>query len=612
MKSRSSLTYACHFAVWFCLILSPVFSEAQIFTESAHQKGLFATYGDASNFGGGMSAYDFSGDGYEDLTLASDSLHPIYFYQNTGGVFMPVTFPGIDDTLETKQVIWVDYDNDGDADLFASANKGPNLIYVNDGTQNFSKMVLSKHDTIAESTITSYGATFSDLDLDGDLDLFMSHYSIFSVQLSSQLYINNGDGTFGDLTASSVFSGIQQPTFCVTAFDFDNDLDPDIYTAEDRKTGNRLFENLGAGVFADISAGSGADVLLNAMGIAVGDYDEDGDLDLYISNTPEGNALLRNNSDGTFTRVDSLAGVTYHKVGWGVNFLDFDNDIDLDLYVSGSSDIDRFQSQLYENIGGGLFDSVSVTQMAGDSTFSFSNVLGDFNGDGYIDLAVSNIGPDSLQLWENVGGLNGWLKVELEGTVSNRDGIGAWIEVYAGGRKQVRFTNCSIGFQGQNSQYELFGLGAELLVDSVVVRWPSGIVDRVNGVPGSTKLKVVEGDVGTGVVDGFGDGMGDGFGLLVWPNPFGERMWVQVIGGGSGNVGGSGRGNVGGSLNGSGSADDGWGLVDGLGRIVRSGGSDGLGGGAKVEIRVDGLAAGVYCLRVRVGDRVLLRRVVRR
>lgn len=507
------------FALLFACLSTSV--HAQAFVEGASGMGVNCSHGSNVTFGGGISAYDFSDDGLDDLSIATEAGQPILFYQNSPTGFQQVTFPGITDSFQTKQLIWVDFDNQLGPDLFASSSKGQNILYVNDGSYNFTRTIFPKSLFYADTTIASYGAVFGDFDNDSYLDLYISHYDE-RVGVPNQLFMNNGNGGFFDATLSAVFNSYNQSTFCTSLVDYDHDLNADIYTAEDRNTINRLYRNPGAGPFGDSSAVSGANVIVNAMGIAVGDYDMDEDLDLYISNTPQGNPMLRNNGDGTFTRVDSLINVSYNRVGWGVNFIDYDNDMDPDLYVSGSTDIDRVQSQLFINDGTGMYQPCPGDSMVGDSTFSFSNAVGDFNNDGYPDLVVNNKGPDSLMIWENQRSGNNWIKIKLRGVQTNVDAIGAWIHVYAGGKHMVRYHGSTTGFVSQNSQVEMFGLGQASIVDEIAIEWANGSLgDVMNNVPVNQNIVISEGSTIIGRDEA------DVETIKVWPSPAQELVHIR-------------------------------------------------------------------------------------
>lgn len=503
------------------------------FHNVADSVGIFHTYGDGL-FGGGLSFYDFDGDGWDDLTLTSKYGESLSFYKNMGGTFEVAGTPFVANQSESKQVLWVDVDNDGDKDLFITGRyfngSQPNLartrLYENDGNFNFTDITVSSGLPIEEAP--TFGANFGDVNNDGWLDLLVMNRSGYSSPYINHLYLNNGNGTFSDHT-----SAIPMDTtmiFCGAFFDFDNDLDQDIYMAADKYFGNPFFRNEGNAVFTEAGQISGAGISIDAMNVGVGDYDNNGYLDIYCTNTynsPDGGSkLLRNNGNGTFDEVAVLAGVEYTSVGWGANWLDLDNDGDLDLYVSGTwPAYPQTQSTCYVNDGTGTF-SMPNMGFVGDITASYTNAVGDFNNDGFPDIMVNNEGPDKSQLWMNHGGDSHWLKVKLEGIISNRDGIGSFIECYLDGQKTIRYTHCGIAYLAQNSGTEIFGLGQSMVVDSLKVRWLSGVVDVLYGVDADQVIQVMEGSttMPTSI------GAQDSERIRVYPNPASEYVAVQLPG----------------------------------------------------------------------------------
>ncbi len=471
------------FTLFFCST-----SFSQYFNEVAQQKGISDTYGNGA-FGGGISFADFNQDGWDDISIATEAGRPPSFYQNQDGYFEQVYFNGLNNIKETKQILWADVDNDGDRDLLLTATNAGNFIHINDGNFNFSSALLPGPPGF-EVNSPSFGAAMADVNNDGFLDIFICHHTN-SIGLPDQLFLNQGDGTFYSINSLMPWDITYQLSFMPVFFDMDKNLSPDLYVAVDRNKPNQLFKNI-EGDFVDVGLEYQADIVIDGMGISVADFDSDTDLDLYISNTQAGNVLLQN-SDSLFEQIDF--GISYNEVGWGVNFFDFDNDADLDLYVCGANEINPFKNAFYVNLGDNLFeDQIDALGLVEDSTFSFSNAIGDFNNDGAPDIAVHNLSPDSLMLWENTNDTNHWLKVDLVGTVSNRDGVGAWIELYFGTNKQVRYTHCGIAYLGQNSDYELIGISTEDLVDSLIVKWPSGIINKLYQIPTNQKIKVVEGN----------------------------------------------------------------------------------------------------------------------
>lgn len=461
---------------------------AQIYTDVTRELGISHTFGQDA-FGGGVSFYDFDQDGWDDITLATQQGDSVVFYRNNGNGFDEVYFDGVHHAGHVKQILWCDYDNDGDKDLYISGRSWDNYIYINDGAFSFTPYLLPPTPPFA--TGDTYSAAFGDFDLDGDLDLFIAN-RIGSIPLPNQLFRNEGDGTMTDITSDFEFDTTYQLTFCAYWVDYNNDLLPDLYTAEDRHFVNKLYRNTGDGLLRDDCNDCGAEIVIEAMSVSPGDYDNDGDLDIYVSNTEAGNALLHNNGDGTFTDTAMALGVGYYQVAWGSTFFDYDHDRDLDLYVSGSTNGTTMRNQLYENL-----DLTSFTEatagFVGDSTRSFSHAIGDLDNDGYYDIAVLNIDPDSSQVWRSSGGQNNWIKIELEGTLSNREGVGSWIEVWTEGERQVKYTMCGVGYLAQNSSREIFGLAQASSIDSIIVRWTSGVVDKLCDVASNQLVKITEG-----------------------------------------------------------------------------------------------------------------------
>ncbi|RMH90974.1 MAG: T9SS C-terminal target domain-containing protein [Calditrichaeota bacterium] len=479
-------------ALLFMLMAGSASGLAQgiTFRQVADSLGIAYMYNETF-WGGGVSFCDFDNDGLEDLSLPSQTGEPIYLYKNYLTGFSNVTAQfGIVDTLRSKTLLWADYDNDGDLDLFIGTRDGRNSLYRHDGGNLFTDVTVAAG-LPAEATPT-IAACWGDYDNDGRLDLYVTHYNL---TMPNRLYRNNGDGTFTDVTFQAGVDVTFSLPLAVSFVDFNNDGWQDIYIANDEQIGNVLLKNLGNGTFVDVSVASGADLHYFAMGIAIGDYDNDGDLDMYVSNGPDGNGLLRNNGDETFTEVADSLGVAVYKTCWGVNFFDYDNDSDLDLYVSVSEGSPDNVNPLFENLGNGTFAPTSGMGMDNDTSRSFGNAIGDYNNDGYCDIAVLNIIPTPFSLWENSGGGNHWIKIELQGVEANRDGIGSVIEIYRQGSRIIRSAHCGISYLSQNSPVFTVGVGAATVVDSLIVRWPGPgfTVDVIRNVAVDQRLRIVEG-----------------------------------------------------------------------------------------------------------------------
>ncbi|PHR72826.1 MAG: hypothetical protein COA67_03760 [Lutibacter sp.] len=285
--------------------------------------------------------------------------------------------------------------------------------------------------------------------------------------------------------------------FCSAFFDYDNDGWQDIYIVNDKAVGenrNIMYHNNGDGTFTDTSFITNTDLDIDAMSTTICDYDNDGDLDIYISNTFDGNAFMQNNGNGTFTNIALTNNTLMESFAWGSVFLDADNDMDTDLYVSGFlTSASPLPSAFYENDGTGSFTIPSSAGFENDDAMSFSNAIGDIDNDGYPDISVLNFAPRNNFLFKNNNSTNNYLKVKLEGTTSNRDGIGSWIQAYNNGVPQNRYTLAGEGYTAQNSNYEFFGLGSETKVDMLKITWLSGIVDVLFDVAVNQSLTIVEG-----------------------------------------------------------------------------------------------------------------------
>lgn len=473
----------------YCIFLHTVPLHAQCdFQEVTSDQNITHTF----TFGGagsGVSFMDFDGDGWDDLTFGTSKGELVEIYKNNQGQFEKVSLQGITNTCESKQILWVDFDNDGDKDLFYTCAEINVVLYRNDGNLNFtditSEVGLNTPDAL------TMGANWADFDRDGWLDLYITYYGT----IRNQLFRNKEGLAFENVSIATNVDPNGKPAFCGVVFDYDGDGWEDIYLANDRSTRNDLMRNLGGTAFEDVSAVAQADLAMDAMGTTILDMNRDGLFEIYVSNSPMGNALLYNNGDGTFTDIAEESGTIFNSVGWGVNTLDIDNDSYSDLYVSGSDiGTETRSSALYRALDSLHFEDTQYPGMAGDTLSSYSNAVGDFNNDGKTDIAVSNTSGTYSQLWENnCSNNNHWLKLRLQGTLSNRDAIGARAVVYNKGITTYQYKTAGIGFMAQNTDYLHFGLAESTMVDSLLVYWPSGIIDKLINPETDRLISLTEG-----------------------------------------------------------------------------------------------------------------------
>ena len=260
------------------------------------------------------------------------------------------------------------------------------------------------------------------------------------------------------------------------------------------------------------------------------DYDSDGYLDIFITNRPGtpdsyslGTVLLRNNGDETFTDVTDTANVSLLSFTWGSNFVDSENDGDLDLYVNSQFTLAEGPSYgFYEN-SNGSFSSSLTSGFNTNNYRSFSSAIGDYNNDGVMEIMSNNNENVIPSLWVNNAVINNnYLAIDLEGVTSNKDGIGSKIEISINGNKQYRYVNCGEGYLSQNSTKEIFGLGTSTSVDYVKVEWLSGTTDRINNVSANQILKVVEGSGALSVDDN------DLNSFEIYPNPIENSVNIDA------------------------------------------------------------------------------------
>jgi len=486
------------------------FSQLQ-FDNVASAVGANYGYGSSSIFGGGVSFVDFNGDGWDDLTLTTDDTKELVFLRNDNGVFTRIFIDGITTDFRAKHALWVDYDNDGDKDFFVTNLEGGNVLYNNDGNFQFTDVTASSG--LFTTNLESFGATFGDIDNDGDLDLFIANRN----NSNSRNYLyRNDNGLFVDVTAAQGISTAAYLTFLGSFFDYDNDGDQDLYLINDKSDANVLYQNDGTGQFTDVSTATGTGIVIDAMSCTLGDFNADGWVDIYITNTEAGNYLLQNNN-GTFSNVAASAEVEFNSVAWGATFLDADLDTHLDLYVSSSMDgsIPIFPSAaFYHNQGDDTYTIPNDIGFNDDTRSSYANAIGDFNNDGKPDIVVMNENADYF-LWENqTNTTNNWIKIKLEGTVSNKEGIGNKIEIHANGTSQYRYTVCGEGYLAQNSQYEFVGVGSATTIDYIKVTWnATGQEETIDNVQVNQAFTITE---STGILS---TSRSEFTNLSLYPNP---------------------------------------------------------------------------------------------
>ncbi|MFM7105300.1 MAG: CRTAC1 family protein, partial [Flavobacteriales bacterium] len=467
-------------------------SHAQEFIPWSYGNSIGNSYG-ADDYGCGVSIADINLDGKDDFTLIN-AYGPCRAYITGDGAIQVINLP-FSAQDEVRQITWVDFDNDGDRDLCMTGRNMAAKLYRN------SDMVfqdVSEELGIFTEFHAYYGHAWADYDRDGDLDVFVANYDQGYAGLTNFrncLYRQNSNGHFDEVAEELGLVTEVNYTFMGLWTDINNDLWPDLFITNDRNTSpNDLFLNNGDGTFTEISASANMDDMILAMTATQGDYNNDGLLDYYITNNPSGNLHKQNMGDNTFLDIAETVGTQLNLFSWSAQFTDFDCDGLEDLHVCVSPHINYpHQNQLLKNIGDFFIPFTEESGIFPDNGWSRGSAVGDINDDGFQDIIVSKSYPSQSTFWLSVPNENHWLKVSLQGALSNKDGIGSWITCHKGNQIFSRYTNCGESYLAQNSFVEHFGLGEIDVLDSVVVRWTSGQRDVWQRVPTRQKLRLIEG-----------------------------------------------------------------------------------------------------------------------
>jgi len=378
------------------------YSQSVVFTNVSDILTNSHSYGNTSEMGGGVSFVDFNQDGLDDITMGTDSTEGIYFYQNDGsGGFQKMNLSGVVNVGLHKQILWADVDNDGDYDLFTGANETGNHLYLNNGQMQFTDVTEGSGLDSLHVDNNSFGSAFADFNDDGNLDLYVSNRTINGVYLpnGNLMYYGNGDGTFENVTLASNAQDPNRAPLAVCAFDYDNDGLDDIYLAQDKNYGNSMLHNLDGNVFEQTQLETGTDFVMDGMNCEVADIDNNGFLDIHVTDVYGGSLLLMNDGNGHFQNEAPARGCAMvGDFGWGGSFVDIDNDLDLDIYVSNATLSQARKNRLFINDGTGNFEIADTDYgFEGDSLRSFGNMFGDINNDGFPDAVINNYAGESTK-----------------------------------------------------------------------------------------------------------------------------------------------------------------------------------------------------------------------
>lgn len=485
--------------------------QAQHFRLVTDEAGLSAA---TKSNGVAVADYDRDGDldvylvAYPQYDAAQEDTWNRLFRNNGDGTFSDMTETAgvqsrqagfINGQMGNKfGAAWGDYDNNGFPDLFLS-QIGPDLLFHNNGDGTFSDVTATARVAGSNDNSNDSSALWWDCDDDGDLDLYVSSWAG-----QNRMYENLGNGTFADRTVASKLGDIGQ-TWTSIPIDANRDGRLDLYVVNDFGA-NRYYVNNGHNIFTEATADYGLEDNGHGMGVAIGDVNNDGIFDIYLTNDAAyfPNPLFMGEPDGSFTEQAIAMGVSDAEWAWGTEFFDYDNDGDVDLYAVNGFPVARGKNYLFTNLlteqGQATFEDRSAVSGANGERDARGLAVFDYDLDGKLDLLVANWnGPPYLYRNESEAG--NWLLLDLVGTTSNRNAFGATVSFVVGDQAYHRHHD-GTEFLGQSVAPIHVGVGEATLIDSLIVRWPNGTAEYFTQLAVNQRLSIMEGQgVSTAVED---------------------------------------------------------------------------------------------------------------
>jgi hypothetical protein len=468
----------------------------------------------AAATGGSWADVDLDGD--QDLFITTLQGANLFLVNKGDGTFEKNTSNAlVKEAMPSTASTWADVDNNGTLDVFVANYDANSALFLNKGNGDFTAV----ESELSKERVLATACSWGDFDNDGLVDLFVA-----TERGANLLYHNDGNAKFSRVSGSEIVKPSLDARACAWA-DFDNDGDLDLFVANFREK-NELYRNAGKGKFIRVEQSPFSVDVGASVGCSWGDYDNDGLLDLFVANQAEADFLYHNDGGGTFSKVSAGPIVAGAGNSTGSSWVDFDNDADLDLFVSDFGG----EKRLFRNLGGGFFERVRQHKIVGDKTNAQGHAWADVDNDGAVEVFVANNDQEQL-LFHNEGNGNRWIKLELVGRKSNRAAIGARVRVktivcgYPVWQIHEVSAQTGGGMSGQSSLPVEFGLGNALKVDSLVIHWPSGAVQIVTGL-GANATHRLEEDATTGVDEIAG--LPREYVLYQnYPNPFNPATTIQ-------------------------------------------------------------------------------------
>jgi hypothetical protein len=440
--------------------------------------------------GSGVSTYDYNEDGWDDLTICISGSATLLYTNNNGQLEQTNSFPN---NLETKQCLWFDLEEDGDNDLFITRRFGPPQLWRQNIGGSFTQIDIP-FSAYYYQNINMWGATLGDLNQDGYLDIFIACGGGVS-DSRNILLINNTQGNFYEPQLSDPFYELMTGTkssFQPVFIDFNRDKEQDLFVVNDYYQGNDYFEKNAQGFFQDKSIESGLFIPGNSMSNSWTDYDNDGDMDCFITSIGI-NHLMENNGFGQFEDVSIQRGVEMNSWNWSALWIDLENDGDDDLISLGRSLTDySFFNYSFFNNEDGLFSQMDYVSM-GLNQPAFIASKFDYNRDGKSDMIVI---PDSfmpIKIFKNEYSSFHSANLTFKGRLSNRNAIGTRFVTWINGQSKEHYLCSGQDYLTQYSQHYNIGMGDDLIIDSMEVHWLSGLDEIYYNIQSGQRIDIIEG-----------------------------------------------------------------------------------------------------------------------